>query len=81
MSRYLSGLLALVLLSPAARAEDVSFTASVDRAEVGLGERVRLIVSISAEDPDKVKNLKLPDTAGMKVVDRAAARATRRSRT
>lgn len=70
MSRIPAGLLLLALLAPAARADEVSFTASVDRAEVGLGEQVRLIVSITAADPDQVKQLRLPDTGGLKVVDR-----------
>jgi hypothetical protein len=70
MSRYLSGLLAVVLLSPAAGAEEASFTASVDRAVVGLGEQMRLTVSISVSDLDQVKQLKLPDTGGLQVVDR-----------
>lgn len=70
MGRYAAILLAVALLAPAALAEEVSFTASVDRAEVGKGQQFRLIVSISAENPEKVKKLKLPDTGGLQVVDR-----------
>jgi hypothetical protein len=70
MGRCVAILLAVTLLAPYARAEDVSFTASVDRAEVGLDEQVRLVVSISVSDPDQVKQLKLPDTGGLRVVDR-----------
>jgi hypothetical protein len=70
MGRYAVVLLTVILLAPAARAEKASFTASVDRAEVGVGEQFRLIISISAENPDQVKNLKLPDTGGLQVVDR-----------
>jgi hypothetical protein len=70
MGRYAAILLGITLLAPAALAEEVSFTASVDRAEVGKGRQFRLIVSISAENPEKVKKLKLPDTGGLQVVDR-----------
>jgi len=70
MGRYAVILLTVILLAPTARAEQASFTASVDRAEVGVGEQFRLIVSISAENPDQVKSLKLPDTGGLQVVDR-----------
>ena len=55
LSQYSAGLLVVALFSSAAWAEETSFTASVDRSEVGLGEQVRLIVSISASDHDQVK--------------------------
>jgi len=73
MGRYAAILLAVILLAPVpagAAGEQASFTASVDRAEVGVGEQFRLIIAISAEDPDQVKKLKLPDTGGLQVVDR-----------
>ncbi len=70
MNRCLHGVILAVLLAPAAGAEEVSFTASVDRAEVGLDEQVRLVLSISASHPDQVKRLKLPDTGGLRLLDR-----------
>ncbi|MBW1872216.1 MAG: protein BatD, partial [Deltaproteobacteria bacterium] len=49
-------------------AEDVVFMASVDKTEVGLGEKIALIISVKAPGKVSQRNLKRPRTGTLKIL-------------
>ncbi len=58
----------LMFAHGAARADQVSFRASVDRARVPLDEQLTLTISMSVPDRNKIKHVDLPDTGSFKVL-------------
>lgn len=50
------------------RAQGVSFSASVDRTEVGLDERITLTLSVSVSNENQIEELKLPNTGTLNLV-------------
>lgn len=53
-----------------AHASDLEFTASVDRREVALNERLTFTLSISASDLDDIGELQMPETGSLELVGR-----------
>lgn len=65
----------LCLSSPAA-AGDISFSASVDRNVVGLGDRFTFTLTVNVPDLSRIEKLSLPSTGNLEIVSQREQTAT-----
>ena len=79
MRIFLFLLLFGILSAPRARAEGVEVHATVDRNQVGMGDVINLVVSVSAQDSIQVEEPHLPPLSGFDVVNTSSAVETRSS--
>jgi hypothetical protein len=62
-------------------AEDVEVTASIDRNQVGVGDVINLVVSVSAQNSVNVEQPQLPDIPGLELINESSGMETRSSYT
>ena len=73
--------LPLLAVNPAIAAEGVEVTASVDRNQVGVGDVINLVVSVSAQNSINVEQPQLPDIPGLELINESSGMETRSSYT